>query len=702
MTPAGLAKLRELLDDGAIDEATFRLLSGGADPKAQVIGPGAVAEDGALAVGPGGVMVGKHNFGPINTGHIHIHHGPAVPKPAALRRDYLRRVWKQTDALSLLAGGDTHKPVRLGAVYTALMTEMRPSDPRLLQEQREQPLSAVEVLDRERRLVLLGGPGSGKSTFVNFVAQCMAGELLGEEAEAPEPNLATLTQPLPEGDESATGGEKREPPHPQSWHHGALLPVLVILRDLAAQLPLPGQPMGADDVWRYLCRGLETASLAEFVPHLKAELHDRGALVMFDGLDEVPEAEQRREQIQQVVRDFAASFSRCHILVTSRTYAYQRQDWKLPGFAEAPLSPFTSTQIRAFVQAWYRHMSELVRLTPEDAQGRAALLLRQVEVNPRVAELAQRPLLLTLFARLQTEHGGELPEQREELYHAAVEMLLNDWEKAKLRHRDDGPPLLEPSLTEWLKASRADMRAQLDRLAFEAHRDQQELQGTADIREESLITALLRASAGRADVQPLRLQEYLRDRAGILVEHGVGMLQFPHRSFQEYLAACHLANDDFPEQVATLARNDPTRWREVALLAGAHAARGNKGLPTWALVDELCPVDLPAEPDAPDAWGALLAGQVLVASDEHVEPPRRGRASFERMRQAQLALLRSTSLPALERALAGHTLARLGDPRPEAMTLAGMQFCLVPPGPFEMGADDMGDAERPRHTVDLP
>ena len=81
------------------------------------------------------------------------------------------------------------------------------------------------------------------------------------------------------------------------------------------------------------------------------------------------------------------------------------------------------------------------------------------------------------------------------------------------------------------------------------------------------MQALVRASPKQKDVKVVHLEDYLRDRTGILVEHGVAMLQFPHRTFQEYLAACHLANDGFPDKLADLVRQDPLRWREVALLA---------------------------------------------------------------------------------------------------------------------------------------
>lgn len=685
-----LDQLKRALEAGLIDQATFDAAA--AALSAQVTGGGAIAQgQDALAVGAGGVGIGGDNNGIVNLGVL-IQQGS---RPGAsredLRRAYLARILTQANNLPLFAGDSTHAQIRLSSVYTALLTQRSEADSEggarsmaKSPERAARKLSALDVLNAERKLVLLGGPGSGKSTFVNFVALSMAGELLGDAGL----NLATLTAPLP-----AEEGE--EETQPQHWGHGALLPVRVLLRDLASQLPPPGTPVNAEAVWGYLQAQLKQAALEDFAPLMHEEMLEHGALVLLDGLDEVPDALDRREQIKQALQDFAASFSRCRFLVTSRTYAYQRQDWKLDDFTEAQLLPFTPGQMQRFVEAWYAHMVELLRLSEASARGRAELLLRTVERNERIRELAERPLLLTLIAQLQTEGGGTLPEKREELYDKAVEMLLNKWENIKVRERADGKKEIEPSLAEWLNAARDDIRKALNRLAFEAHRDQPQLTGTADIRQDDLIAALLGASARRADVKVLRLEEYLRDRAGILAAHGIGMYQFPHRSFQEYLAACHLTDDDFPDKLADLARADADRWREVVLLAGAKAARGSS-LSAWALSESLCLVPPPTGPAAAaDHWGALLAGRVLAECADLAQVAPRNLEKLERVRQWQFAILRGGILPASERALAGRTLAVLGDPRLEVTSLDAMQFCFLPPGPFVMGEDEE------QHTIDL-
>ena len=121
----------------------------------------------------------------------------------------------------------------------------------------------------------------------------------------------------------------------------------IVLRDLASQLP-PAGPGTAGALWDFIGGRLKQAAL-EVSPHLRQELMERGGLVLLDGLDEVPDALNRRLQIKQAVQDFASTFSKCRFLVTSRTYAYQRQDWKLDGFVDVQLQP--SHQVRSAVSS---------------------------------------------------------------------------------------------------------------------------------------------------------------------------------------------------------------------------------------------------------------------------------------------------------------------------------------------------------------
>jgi len=637
--------------------------------------------------------------------------GAADPKAVdskALRESYLNRVLKQTGELQLAgidpkaATAEGSQKMQLSAVYTGLLTQVPEAGAdqltgagRHLLGKESSRLSALAMLNRERCLALLGDPGSGKSTFVNFVALCLAGEGLSLDSA----NIAVMTEPLPtEEDEEQEG--KRAKKKRQPWDHGPLLPVRIVLRDLAARgLPEAGQAAGRDTLWKFIEAELGE-NLKEFAPYLYKILQEKGALILLDGLDEVPDSQNRRLQVKQAVKGFVDDFPRCRVLATSRTYAYQKQEWKLVGFAEAVLSPFSPRQVSHFVEKWYDHIAVVRNLNSEEAKGRATLLIAAIERSERLAELAARPLLLTLMASLHAWRGGSLPEKREQLYSDAVVLLLDQWESPKVVRDAQGQAIVQQSsIAEWLKVDKDVVRSELNRLAFEAHRDQPQLVGTADISQERLIAGLMRIARNQ-EVNPIAIEAYIRDRAGLLAARGEGVYTFPHRTFQEYLAACHLTDSGFPDEASDLFKADPQRWREAVLLAGAKASRGTAAA-AWYLADALCYSDPPADKNEADVekdcWGAFLASQTILENErERLDKvPGRNRAKLERIRQWMLFIVSNGLLPPVDRALAGEALSVFGDDRDFD------ELVPVPAGPFAMG-DDEDDRARPRHEVLLP
>ena len=686
------------------------------------------------------IVKGNQNLVAAKGGQIHqtitnIDLGKTETDPASLRTAYLNYILESTSQLQLSGidpktASDAEARLNLGAVYTALLT-LSPEERQAVQKRRSEDLerlmergnrraSALAQLDEYKRLVLLGDPGSGKSTFVNFVAMCLAGEALGHK----DANLKTLTAPLPlEDDERARLPDEKKRPKSQPWRHGALLPLRVILRDFAARgLPSSGENASAKTLWDFIVTELDAMALRGFEKPLEQEIHKAGCLLLLDGLDEVPEAEQRRAQIKQAIDDFAITFPKCRILVTSRTYAYQKQDWRLKNnFGESILAPFSKGQIRNFIERWYAHISILRNMNEADARGRAELLKRAIFNSDRLMGLAERPLLLTLMSSLHAWRGGTLPEKREELYADAVDLLLDWWESPKIVRNARGEMIVrQSSLAEWLKVDRNKMRALLEELAFKAHATQTDLTGTADISEGELVSGLMHLSQN-PDANPRQLVDYLSLRAGLLIPRGVGVYTFPHRTFQEYLAACYLTDHDYPEKVAELACNDFNRWREVTLLAGAKAARGTASA-IWSLVDALCFSD--PSPDSPEKrqWGAYLAAQALVESASQNSVSERNQAKKKRVMDWLVHILGSDVLPPIERASAGDTLARLGDPRFDAEhwhlpkeSLFG--FVHIPKGDFIMGTKkkdieglikkfggqkEWYEPEVEQHTVHLP
>jgi len=597
---------------------------------------------------------------------------------------YLERLASECNVLHLrgmdprAADVTRQETMSLAAVYTALDTNRRVplSDEELAAmkerergpmeiigegrrgERPQRPMSALEVASRCDQLVLLGKPGAGKSTFVNHLALRLAQAAL-------------------------RGNGPKDLP---GWTRGPLVPVRIILRDLASS-PHLSERGSAAALWDFVTETLAKAHLADAAPALRERLDGR-ALLLLDGLDEVEAG--ARQRVLEAVADLALTYRHVPILVTCRVYAYQEPAWRLPGFDEATLAPFDEERMDHFIVAWYAEVARMGMMSASEAGERAARL-RDAVRRPDLRTLAPNPLLLTMMALLHSS-WGRLPEDRVQLYSEIVELLLARWEQSRLGRE---------TLTQ-ARLSPRDLRFALEEVAYVAHGQQLEGEGTADVAEPFLRRVLqeyLEGDWNRAG----DMIRYIRERAGLLLERKPGVYGFPHRTLQEYLAGCYLSvQTGFPSQVADLVRDDETRWREPFLLAVAKTARAENRVDlALAAVDNLCPRAWAETPLDEQAYRcAWLAGEALL--EVGVDTLRRRdawAARLERVTGWLAGSLEAGALKPVERAAAGRVLAQLGDPR----DLDAVVF--VPGGPFTMGSgagdEQAYDDERPQHTVEL-
>ncbi|MBM3133776.1 MAG: hypothetical protein FJZ89_00490 [Chloroflexi bacterium] len=627
---------------------------------------------------------------------------PRVPKlpagdPAALEASYLRRLQVIANALPLAiidpraVERTRQQTMDLLAVYVDLNTrtmmevpeekdkgrERRRQPERLLEPGREaRSLTALEAVGRDRQMVLLGDPGSGKSTFANYLVLCLAGarlEQAGRPSEMPGQNWLGR---LP------------------AWPHGALLPLHVALRHLEKSPWCNGT---ADGLWNFIEETLTSQNLGDFAPHLRQTLLDGGVLVVLDGLDEVADR-QKRECVRHAVAAFAATYNHPanRYLVTCRTYAYQDPQRQLPGFTAHTLAPFDEEQIDRFIACWYKEVCRLGWKSETEAQDLTGRLQAATR-RPDLAPLAENPLQLTMMASLHYS-WGRLPDDRVELYRQMVDLLLVRWQEARLGE--------DVGVTRAVSAG--ELESALERVAFVAHQAQEHTAGMADVSEELLRSVLKDYLAGSWD-RAGELVSYIQQRAGLLIERGPGLYTFPHRSYQEYLAGCYLAvQPNFPDQAASLVRENYAQWREVALWAVGVMARQKKM--THVAVDvaaALCPREVSDQSVSTIEWlAALLAGEALLETGlKEVRARERHQQILERVRLWLVTLLERSALSPVDRAAAGRTLAHLDDPRPgvglsplplgegPGVRLPAILWCPVPAGPFPMGSDKKRDPQ---------
>lgn len=375
----------------------------------------------------------------------------------------------------------------------------------------------AHFIDRGRVLVLLGGPGTGKTTLLRNVTHSLCSRPFFSLRRRPLPILLYVR-------DHVTSILSEDPPD---------------LHELTiSSTPLDGS-ISSDQVRASLQRGRCT--------------------VMLDGLDEVPDEEDRRKVTHWIEKQIAASPENAFI-VTSRPRGYISNP--LSHAEVLQLLRFNGDQISLFIHRWYEAINRRTygsddAFIQELAVKNADDLLSRIRLQSDLYELASNPLLLTMIATVH-RYRGALPGSRAMLYAEMCDVLLFRRQEAK-------------NLRTLTELSGPKKKYVIQQLALHMMRYR-----LRDISADA-AAAVVRESLVRASGRTVSPADFLVDvsASGLLVERESGMYAFAHLTLQEYLAAQTIHDSATVRSVLLEELGDPW-WRETTLL--------------WATMSDASPV----------------------------------------------------------------------------------------------------------------
>ncbi len=558
---------------------------------------------------------------------------------------------------------------------------------RLLRKAPHHYRAAIGHIFHNQRLILLGDPGSGKSTVLRFLALCLARDHLGREGEW----LQHLRWELYQPDDDKRLQNREENSETVYWQGAVPIPVLLVLRDFAAQNFDPADPLA---IWNFARKQLQDDKLSEAQSALEYAARRGKIIFLLDGVDEVPPLE--REAVWQAIAAHDAGvFGGNRWVATCRILSFDETQIPETDLPVRTLEELNRKQIDTFIDGWFDAYITAGEMTKTEGQDKTTRLYNATR-RPDIFNLATNPMLLTIMAVVQTYHAT-LPDERAKLYQACLETMLFRWQRHKERESDRDLPNV---LTQ-LGTTKERLERLLWEIAWEAHCLAPEREEAADIAEDDVLR-IARDHLGDP-YKAAQFVEYTEKRAHLLIGYGGGkrnVYRFPHRTFQEYLAACYIADlpraskyfgeGEFGPKLRELAQKGDA-WREVLnLVAGYLVYVINRPQDALEGIAELLPEQLPNADDT-DNWHRIwLAAEMLsVVKAEEAKKNVLGAKLLPKVRQQVTVLVETGRLTSRQRAEAGEALGRLGDEREGVCEKEPLLLPITEGLEFLMGKDNV-------------
>lgn len=274
----------------------------------------------------------------------------------------------------------------LEAMYSELRIPFRAGRPLQMQDVyvpvrveggSKQQVDAYQTIQGQKRLVVLGDPGSGKTMLLRHVAFTYARQGVYDFPDNPIPVYLELNRV-----ESARG-----------------------------------------DLLTALTKALENHNFPKADRFLISKLENQSLLILLDGLDEVNAA--TRPDLVKQIQDLDQKYAGNRIIVTCRKAVYQGE---MDGWVDQKLEivEFSDQQIQRFMTSWQKDMP---------AEKSIEHFFRTLQERPQIMALARNPLLLTMVAYLYADTEFALPHSRSEFYIRSTDLLLDQWKLERNRYK---------------------------------------------------------------------------------------------------------------------------------------------------------------------------------------------------------------------------------------------------------------------------
>jgi hypothetical protein len=380
-------------------------------------------------------------------------------------------------------------------------------------------IAAETWLRPQRRIIVSGNAGTGKSSLLRFLAL----DLLSED-----PQFGDL-----------------------AWAWQAPIPLWIPFGRWTELI----EEGGERSLTSLLRRWLDDFDRHDLMGLYEKALDDGRAVLLIDGLDEWTTKSSARLAFN-LLRVFAAERD-LRAIATTRPSALQETGLTASDWALVRIADLLRDQQLAVVERLTRWACPKAGggLVPER-------FIEELSMARDLRDLASVPLTLVFLYWIRAS-DARLPRDRFQAYEDLLNLLLSEHparRSAAASMRDSGPPLDED-----------DFQFALADLAYAVQRD-----GGRDIPLDAAVK-ILGSYLGNEDLGPglaqaqarevsLEIIKDARDRVGLLIETGSKRFAFLHRSVQEHLSAVHLSRLPIDQQLDFLSVHGPeSRWKEVAL-----------------------------------------------------------------------------------------------------------------------------------------